>query len=109
MRCLVLACDYDGTMAHDGRVSQSTVDALERLTDTGRKLILVTGRALDDLRRVFSRLDLFERAVVENGAVLYTPATGDARPLGLIRFGGHLPRGGYDVDHGRPEIEEAPA
>jgi hypothetical protein len=25
--------------------------------------------------------------------------------VGLIRFGGHLPRGGYDVDHGRPEIE----
>ena len=29
--------------------------------------------------------------------------------LGLIRFGGHLPRGGYDVDHGRPESETDPA
>jgi hypothetical protein len=29
--------------------------------------------------------------------------------LGLIRFGGHLPRGGYDVDHGRPESKKNPA
>ena len=29
--------------------------------------------------------------------------------LGLIRFGGHLPRGGYDLQHDRPEIETGPA
>jgi len=27
---------------------------------------------------------------------------------GLIRFGGHLPKGGYDVDHGGNEDEAAP-
>ncbi len=43
---------------------------------------MVTGRELPDLQRVCPRLDLFDRAVAENGALLYTPATKEARPLG---------------------------
>ncbi len=81
MRYLALATDYDGTLAKDGVVSDSTLRALQLLLDTGRKLILVTGRRLDDLHTVFSRLDLFHRVVAENGAVLYDPATGEERPL----------------------------
>ncbi len=81
MRYMVLACDYDGTMAAHDYVAKATVDALERVRRTGRKLILVTGRELPDLQRVFSRLDLFDRVVVENGAVVYTPATGATRTL----------------------------
>jgi hydroxymethylpyrimidine pyrophosphatase-like HAD family hydrolase len=42
----------------------------------------VTGRELSDLRRVFTRLDLFDAAVVENGAVLFEPASGEEIPLG---------------------------
>src|SRR5438552_3869878 len=38
MRYLALACDYDGTLAHDGRVSASTVSALESLLASGRRL-----------------------------------------------------------------------
>ena len=49
MRYLALATDYDGTLAADGRVAGDTVAALERLRASGRKLILVTGRELDDL------------------------------------------------------------
>jgi hydroxymethylpyrimidine pyrophosphatase-like HAD family hydrolase len=81
MRYAALACDYDGTLAHDGTVADETVVALERLRGSGRKLILVTGRQLDDLMRVFARLDLFDRAVVENGALLYRPATREERRL----------------------------
>ncbi len=81
MRYRVLACDYDGTIAHHDRVAPATVDALVRVRNTGRKLILVTGRQLDDLQRVFPHLHVFDRAVVENGAVLYTPATGNSRSL----------------------------
>ncbi len=81
MRYLALATDYDGTLAKDGVVSDSTLRALQFLLDTGRKLILVTGRHLDDLRTVFPRLDLFHRVVAENGAVLYDPATKAERPL----------------------------
>jgi HAD superfamily hydrolase (TIGR01484 family) len=63
MRYIALACDYDGTLAHDGRVSAATIAALERVRASGRKLLLVTGRQLDDLGTVFDRLDLFDRVV----------------------------------------------
>ncbi len=81
MRYYALVCDYDGTLASDGRVSEETVAELERLKRSGRKLILVTGRELDDLMRVFSHLNLFERVVAENGALLYRPATHEEKLL----------------------------
>jgi len=83
MYFMALATDYDGTLAEDGRVSDATIAALESFRETGRKLIMVTGRELPDLKRVFDRLDLFEKVVVENGALLYTPATEEERPLSL--------------------------
>src|SRR4029450_10624204 len=48
MRYHALACDYDGTLAHNGRVNDETMAALERLRGSGRQLIMVTGRELDD-------------------------------------------------------------
>jgi hypothetical protein len=42
---------------------------------------MVTGRELGDLQGVFARLDLFERVVAENGAVLYDPRTREKRAL----------------------------
>jgi HAD superfamily hydrolase (TIGR01484 family) len=72
---VALATDYDGTLARDGRVDQSTVDVLQQIKTSGRKLILVTGRDLPDLRRVFEPLDLFDCVVAENGALLFNPAT----------------------------------
>lgn len=81
MRFLVLATDYDGTIASEGFVEQKTVAALERLRASGRKLILVTGRHLPDLSTVFSRFDLFERIVAENGGLLYRPATREQKLL----------------------------
>jgi hydroxymethylpyrimidine pyrophosphatase-like HAD family hydrolase len=71
----VLATDYDGTLAQHGLVAPSTIAALERLRASGRRLLMVTGRELEDLRLVFSRFDLFDLIVGENGAVLYYPAT----------------------------------
>ena len=76
MRYQALCCDYDGTLATAGRVLPETVQALERLIASGRRLVLVTGRELDDLRRICPPLDLFEYVVAENGALLYHPATG---------------------------------
>jgi len=75
MRFLALATDYDGTIAHHGGVDEPTLNALRRLTDSGRKLILVTGRELPDLQRVFPPLDIFHYVVAENGALLYQPQT----------------------------------
>lgn len=75
MRFHALATDYDGTIARDGVVDDETIVALERLRASGRRLIMVTGRELDDLIRVCPRLDLFDLVVAENGAVLYEPGT----------------------------------
>jgi hydroxymethylpyrimidine pyrophosphatase-like HAD family hydrolase len=81
MRYLALACDFDETLARQGQVASKTVAALERLLATGRKLILVTGRELDDLLSVCPVIDLFHRVVAENGALLYCPATKEEKIL----------------------------
>lgn len=81
MRFHVLATDYDGTIAHDGVLDDDTVAALKRLKAAGRKLLLVTGRELPDLLTVCSHVDLFDLAVLENGAVLYNPDTKETRVL----------------------------
>ena len=82
MYFMALATDYDGTIAHDGIVPDETFAALARFKASGRRLIMVTGRELPDLERVCPRLDLFDRIVAENGALLYRPETREARPLG---------------------------
>jgi HAD superfamily hydrolase (TIGR01484 family) len=81
MRFIAFACDYDETLARLGRVSPEGVLALKQLAASGRKLLLVTGRELDDLLSVFPAADLFDRIVAENGAVLYRPATRERKCL----------------------------
>jgi hydroxymethylpyrimidine pyrophosphatase-like HAD family hydrolase len=68
-----IACDYDSTLAHQGRVAPETVQVLRRARMAGRKLILITGRTLHDLRAVFSDISLFDLIVVENGGLLFDP------------------------------------
>ena len=79
MDIIALASDYDGTIADDGVTQASTIASLARFKDAGGRLILVTGRPLNELHGVFSRLDLFERVVAENGGLLHDPATGETR------------------------------
>jgi HAD superfamily hydrolase (TIGR01484 family) len=74
MRYHALACDYDNTLASEGMVAGETLALLERLLATGRKLVLVTGRELDDMLRILPEITLFHRVVAENGALLYDPA-----------------------------------
>jgi HAD superfamily hydrolase (TIGR01484 family) len=81
MRYRALAVDYDGTLAFDGRVDQNTLTALEAARRSGRMLLLVTGRELPELQATFPRLDLFDRVVAENGALLYHPETGAEKKL----------------------------
>jgi HAD superfamily hydrolase (TIGR01484 family) len=79
----VLACDYDGTIAHAGAVPEATRTALARVRESGRKLVLVTGRRLDDLRGICPDLDaMFDAVVAENGALLYTPTQREVKTLG---------------------------
>ena len=82
MRYAVLAADYDGTIAPGGRVAPATVAALKRFAATGRKLVLVTGRELDELLAIFPEIGIFDRVVAENGALLHVPATGKHRAIG---------------------------
>lgn len=81
MRYHILAVDYDGTLATEGRVSSGVLAALIRLKATGRKLILVTGRLLEELQEVFPEYSVFDRVVAENGALLYVPVTGELKLL----------------------------
>lgn len=81
MRYIALATDFDGTLAHDGRVPVEAIEALKDLRKSGRATILVTGRLLESLEREFATLDLFDIIIAENGALLYEPATRAERPL----------------------------
>jgi hydroxymethylpyrimidine pyrophosphatase-like HAD family hydrolase len=75
VRFRALITDYDGTLAHHGIVSPAAIKALLKVTESGRKLVMVTGRELPDLHHVFPQLSQFHLIVAENGAVLYDPAT----------------------------------
>lgn len=76
MRFSVLAVDYDGTIADDGRIAPDVRSAIEEVRSSGVITILVTGRILSDLRRLMGDFGLFDAIVAENGAVLTFPHTG---------------------------------
>jgi hydroxymethylpyrimidine pyrophosphatase-like HAD family hydrolase len=104
MRFVALATDYDETLADHGSVVESTEQALDRLRKSGRKLLLVTGRDLDDLLRVFPRVDLFDAVVAENGALLYLPGRKQERRLAESppeAFAAALRRAGVPLTTGR--------
>lgn len=84
MQYYALATDYDGTLAKDGRVDENTLDALKKFHASGRKLILVTGRELDELMEVFPQYDIFDLIVAENGALLFKPASREEKTLGRV-------------------------
>ena len=82
MRYTALALDYDGTIAHDGVVPPHVLDGLARLKKTGRKLLLVTGRELEELLGIFPEIGIFDLVVAENGALLYRPHDQSRKELG---------------------------
>ena len=78
---LALATDYDGTIAQHGDVTESTHAVLLRWKQAGRKLMLVTGRELPDLKKVCPFTKDFDCIVGENGALLFWPASGQKKIL----------------------------
>jgi hydroxymethylpyrimidine pyrophosphatase-like HAD family hydrolase len=82
MRYTAVALDFDGTIAHDSEVPPHVIDGLMRLKETGRKVLLVTGRELPELLSIFKPIEIFDRVVAENGALLYRPQTGERVELG---------------------------
>lgn len=81
MRYVCLACDFDGTLASAGVVPADVIQSLARVKASGRNLILVTGRRLEDLFRIFPDLGMFDYVVSENGGLLYRPTSRVARLL----------------------------
>jgi len=49
MKPRVLALDFDGTIADDGRIDADVVAAIQEARHAGLLVVLVTGRVLRDL------------------------------------------------------------
>src|SRR5690348_4299142 len=82
MNIRALATDYDGTLAWHGTVELSTCRALADLKESGRTLIMVTGRELKELCSVFPAYGMFDLIVGENGGLLFWPGSGRKEILG---------------------------
>lgn len=82
MQYQFLATDYDGTLARDGLVDQDTLLAVQRLKETGRKVILVTGRQMPDLISTFPDYQICDVIIAENGGVVHWPSENREDVLG---------------------------
>ncbi len=66
-----VAVDFDGTLTTGGRPEPDTLAALDEARAAGRRVVIVTGRILEELLAVFPDAGEHADAVVaENGAVL---------------------------------------
>jgi hydroxymethylpyrimidine pyrophosphatase-like HAD family hydrolase len=72
----VLALDYDGTIARDGVLDPEVRKAIAELRAQEIVVLIVTGRILEELRRVAGDLHFVDAIVAENGAVIEFPASG---------------------------------
>lgn len=72
----VLALDYDGTIAQNGVLDPEVRQAIGELRAKGVVVLIVTGRILDELRRVAGDLHFVDGVVAENGAVVEFPGSG---------------------------------
>ena len=60
MKLCVVALDYDGTIARDGRVEPLVLEAVKEAQARGIVMILVTGRIMADLCRALPEYELFD-------------------------------------------------
>jgi hydroxymethylpyrimidine pyrophosphatase-like HAD family hydrolase len=73
MYCRVLACDFDGTGATDGRLAPELAAAFSEARAKGFSTLLVTGRVHEDVQTLCTDLSMFDAVVAENGAVVCLP------------------------------------
>ena len=90
MKLSVLALDYDGTTARNDSMGPLVREAIAAARARGIAVLLVTGRILDELRRVAGDLGFVDGVVAENGAVLHFPASGHTTTLAPLVPGGFL-------------------
>jgi hydroxymethylpyrimidine pyrophosphatase-like HAD family hydrolase len=77
-----LALDFDGTIARNDILDPGVREAIAALRAQGIVVVLVTGRILEDLRRVAGDLHFVDAVVAENGAVIEFPDSGYTRVIG---------------------------
>jgi hydroxymethylpyrimidine pyrophosphatase-like HAD family hydrolase len=82
MKLSTLALDFDGTIARNDVLDPDVRQAIADVRAQGIIVILVTGRILEDLRRVAGELHFVDAVVAENGAVIDFPDSGYSRVLG---------------------------
>ncbi|MEQ1868939.1 MAG: HAD hydrolase family protein [Vicinamibacterales bacterium] len=76
MKLSAIALDYDGTIARNDVLSPDVRHAISVLRTKGILVMLVTGRILDELRRVAGSLHFVDAVIAENGAVVHYPDKG---------------------------------
>jgi hydroxymethylpyrimidine pyrophosphatase-like HAD family hydrolase len=81
MKLSAIALDYDGTVARGDVLDSSVRKAIAMARTQGIVVLLVTGRILDDLRRVAGDLHFVDGVIAENGAVLHFPDNGHTSTL----------------------------
>jgi hydroxymethylpyrimidine pyrophosphatase-like HAD family hydrolase len=108
MKPKLLALDYDGTMAQAGVLHPSVQTAIVEARAHDIAAVIVTGRILDDLKRVAGDLRFLVGVVAENGAVLAFPASGCVKRLGAApppTFLSELERRGVEARQGDVIVE----
>ena len=105
MKLSVIALDYDGTLTRDDRLDAHMREAIADARRQGVAVMLVTGRRLDDLRRVAGKLQFVDSVVAENDALVHFPDGGLTTPLAPpIPPAFHRPAAA-----GRPALESEPS
>lgn len=90
MRLTVLALDYDGTIARNDQLDPDVLKAIADARERGITVVIVTGRILDDLRRVADDLGFVDAVVAENGAVVAVTDAGERRCTFRLPIGSSL-------------------
>lgn len=81
MKLSVIALDYDGTITQRDTLDPAVRDAIAHARTHGIIVMLVTGRILDELRRVAGDLHFVDGVIAENGAVVHFPDSGHTSTL----------------------------
>jgi hydroxymethylpyrimidine pyrophosphatase-like HAD family hydrolase len=77
----VIALDYDGTVARNDVLDPTVRQAIAAARTSGLTVLLVTGRILEDLRRVAGDLHFVDGVIAENGAIVHFPDGGHTSTL----------------------------
>jgi hypothetical protein len=77
----VVAADVDGTVTIGGRITPATLAMFEQLRDSGRHVVLVTGRSAGWGAALARYLPGISGVVAENGAVLILSGDGETEPV----------------------------